>query len=192
VRRTEVAEACQWARRRGDKDRRRGLGFESSQVRKDGRAVGGARSEPNRAMRRRRISSANTHSGMGRNLPRAAADGDLGLGVAHLARQPPPLSFLSPSSHATGAVGRGAVIWAWGRRESRRGREHRPGQRMMVLDELPWIEERGLQLRGRRGGEGGRANERCSGREGDARRTDGLDWLKAERKGQPTPCSLNR
>jgi hypothetical protein len=49
-----------------------------------------------------------------------------------------------------------------------------------------------LQLRGRRGGEGGRANERCSGREGDARRTDGLDWLKAERKGQPTPCSLNR
>jgi hypothetical protein len=98
VRRTEVAEACQWARRRGDKDRRRGLGFESSQVRKDGRAMGGARSEPNRAMRRRRISSANTHGGMGRNLPHAAADGDLGLGVAHLARQPPPLlpSFLLP------------------------------------------------------------------------------------------------
>uniref|UniRef100_A0A804MG75 Band 7 domain-containing protein n=1 Tax=Zea mays TaxID=4577 RepID=A0A804MG75_MAIZE len=49
-----------------------GLRFESSH----GRAVGGARSEP-RAMRRRRISSANTHGGgMGRNLPRAAADGE--------------------------------------------------------------------------------------------------------------------
>jgi hypothetical protein len=40
VRRTEVAQACQWARRRGDKDRRRGLGFESSPVRKDERAWG--------------------------------------------------------------------------------------------------------------------------------------------------------
>jgi hypothetical protein len=39
MRRTEVAEACQWARRRGDKDRRRGLGFQSSHVRKNGRAV---------------------------------------------------------------------------------------------------------------------------------------------------------
>jgi hypothetical protein len=48
VRWTEVAEACQWAQRRGDKDWRRGLGFESSHVRKDGRAVGAVRSEPNR------------------------------------------------------------------------------------------------------------------------------------------------
>jgi hypothetical protein len=80
-----------------------------------------------------------------------------------------------------GGVGGGILVWrvAGGRceeGEAMRGGRHRGWPRRTEAVSVAAAREAG------RGGEGGRANERCSGHGGDARRTNGVDWLKAERK----------
>lgn len=87
----------------------------------------------------------------------------------------------------TGRTGASVAVFSFGELRAGDARRVRRCEEDDIVGGQGGLRRCRLQLRGRWGGEGGRANERCSGREGDARRTDGLDWLKAERKGAAYP-----